>query len=75
MNRVILTANLYTMGLNLVYALLAMLLGLIALKFADKLVFPEINMIAEIKRGNIAAAIFAGMGLLFLALVLSSAVG
>jgi hypothetical protein len=74
MNRAILTANIYTMGLNLLYAVVAMLIGLVALKFVDRLVFPEINMISEIKRGNIAAAIFAGMGLLYLALVLSSAV-
>jgi hypothetical protein len=74
MNRVLLTANLWTMGLNLTYALVAMVIGLAALKFIDRLVFPEINMIAEIKRGNIAAAIFAGMGLVFMALVLSSAV-
>ncbi len=74
MNPAILKVNLMTMGLNLTYALVAMLIGLVAVKFVDKLVFPEINMIAEIKRGNIAAAIFAGMGLVFLALVLSSAV-
>jgi uncharacterized membrane protein YjfL (UPF0719 family) len=74
MNRAILTANIWTMGLNLAYALVAMLIGLAALKFVDRLVFPEINLISEIKRGNIAAAIFAGMGLVFLAMVLSSAV-
>jgi hypothetical protein len=74
MNPAILTANLWTMGLNLIYAVVAMLIGLAALKFVDRLVFPEINMIAEIKKGNIAAAIFAGMGLLYLAIVLSSAV-
>ena len=74
MNPALLTANLWTMGLNLTYALVAMLIGLVAVKFVDRLVFPEINMIAEIKKGNIAAAIFAGMGLVFLALVLSSAV-
>lgn len=74
MNHAILTANLWTIGLNLLYAVVAMLIGLMALKFLDRWVFPEINFIAEIKRGNIAAAIFAGMSLLFLALVLSSAV-
>jgi len=74
MNHAILTANLWTMGLNLLYAVVAMLIGLMALKFLDRWVFPEINFISEIKRGNIAAAIFAGMSLLFLALVLSSAV-
>jgi len=74
MSHAIFTANLCTMGLNLLYAIAAMLIGLVALKLVDRLVFPEINFIAEIKRGNIAAAIFVGMTLLFLALVLSKAV-
>lgn len=74
MNHAILTANLWTMGLNLAFAIVAMLVGLIALKFADRWVFPDVDFIAEIKRGNIASAIFAGMVLLFVALVLSSAV-
>ena len=74
MNHVILTANICTMSLNLAYAVVAMLIGLAALKFLDKVIFPEIDFIAEIKRGNIAAAIVVGMSLLFFALVLSSAV-
>lgn len=74
MNRVILSANLWTMGLNLAYAVVAMLIGLVALKLLDRWLFPNIDFIAEIKRGNIASAIFAGMVLLFMALVLSSAV-
>ena len=74
MNHAILTANVCTMGLNLAYAVVAMLIGLAALKFLDKVIFPEIDFIAEIKRGNIAAAIVVGMSLLFFALVLSNAV-
>ena len=74
MNHVILTANICTMGLNLAYAVVAMLIGLAALKVVDKVIYPEIDFIAEIKRGNIAAAIVVGMSLLFFALVLSSAV-
>ena len=74
MNDVILKANICTMGLNLAYAVVAVLIGLIALKFMDRLLFPDIDFMAEIKRGNIAAALFFGMILLFLALVLSSAV-
>jgi uncharacterized membrane protein YjfL (UPF0719 family) len=62
------------MGLNLAYAVIAMLIGLAAMKFVDKLLFPNIDFMAEIKKGNIASAIFAGMVLLFFALVLSSAV-
>ena len=74
MNHVILTANLWTMGLNLAYAVAAMMIGLAALNLVDKLLFPNIDFMAEIKRGNIASAIFFGMILLFLAMVLSSAV-
>lgn len=74
MNQAILSANLWTMGLNLIYAIIAMTIGLVAVKLMDRIIFPEIDFIAEIKRGNIASAIFAGMVLLFLALLLSSAV-
>jgi hypothetical protein len=74
MNRAIMTANLWTMGLNLMYAVVAMIIGLAAMKMADRWLFPNIDFMAEIKRGNIASAIFAGMVILFFALVLSSAV-
>ncbi len=74
MNAVILKANICTMGLNLVYAMVALLVGCAALKLMDKLLFPDIDFMAEIKRGNVASAIFFGMVLLFLAMVLSSAV-
>ena len=74
MNHVILTQNLCTMGLNLAYAVTAMAIGLLALRLLDKWIFPEIDLVAEIKKGNIAAAIFAGMIVLFFALVLASAV-
>ena len=67
MNPSILTTTLWTMGLSLVYAVVAMLMGLAALKLADWWLFPEIDFIVEIKRGNIASAIFAGMVLLFFA--------
>jgi hypothetical protein len=74
MNRAILLTNLYAMSLNLVYAIVAVIIGMLIIKYVDRLIFPQIDFIAEIKRGNIASAIFAGMILIFLALVLSNAV-
>ncbi len=74
MNQAIFSANVWTMGLNLAYAVVAMIIGLVALKLVDHFFFPQVDLMAEIKRGNIAAAIFAGTSLLFFALVLSSAV-
>ena len=74
MNHTVLVANLAAMGLNLVYAVIALAIGLAAMKAIDRFVFPEIDFMTEIKRGNIAAAIFAGTVVLFMAFVLASAV-
>jgi hypothetical protein len=74
MDSTLLIANLWTMVINLIYAIVAMVIGLFALRCVDRLIFPEINFIQEVKKGNIAASIFSGMVLLFIALVLSSAV-
>lgn len=73
MNQAFLSANLWTLGLNLLYAVAAMLVGLVALKAVDRWFFPQIDFVAEIKRGNVAASLVYGTMLLFLSLMLSSA--
>ena len=70
-----LKANLMTMSLNLAYAIVAMAIGVVSIKVLDWVVFPEIDFIEEIKKGNLAAAIFASVLILFLAIMLSSAIG
>ncbi|OVE76687.1 hypothetical protein BVX98_05230 [bacterium F11] len=75
MTKTLLMANFWSMSFNLLYAVVAMTIGVIAIKLIDHFLFPEINFTEEIKKGNISAAIFAGTLVLFLALMLSSALG
>ncbi len=69
MNKV-LWANIITMLMNIAYALIALIIGVKALQFIDKKIFPQIDFIEEIKKGNIAAAILAATILIFIAVVL-----
>ena len=74
MTHSLIQANVVTMALNLCFAVIAMAVGLVALKLIDRFLFPEIDFIEEIKKGNIAAAIAAGMGVFFMAMLLGNAV-
>ena len=74
MSQSLVHANLIAAALNLAFAVVAMAIGLFALKLIDRFIFPEIDFIDEIKKGNIAAAIAAGMGILFMAVLLGNAV-
>jgi uncharacterized membrane protein YjfL (UPF0719 family) len=60
---------------NLVYAVVALLLGIGALKWIDSRLLKKIDLEQEIQKGNIAAAIFASSLLLFVALIISHALG
>jgi len=57
------------LGINLVYTILALFCGLTAFILFDKYFLPQIDFIEEIKKGNIAAAIFASTLLLFVGIV------
>jgi uncharacterized membrane protein YjfL (UPF0719 family) len=74
MTHTIVQANLIAAALNLAFAIVAMVIGLTALKIIDRFIFPEIDFVEEIKKGNIAAAITAGMGVFFMAMLLGNAV-
>ncbi len=74
MTHSILAANLLTMSMNLLYAVLAIFVGAFAYKIIDRFIFPEIDFIKEVQKGNIAAGIVVAAAVLFLALILSSAV-
>lgn len=59
------------LGINLVYALVTLVVSVIALVLIDKFVFTKIDFIEEIKRGNIAASIFQSTILIFIGLVVA----
>lgn len=59
------------LGMNLVYALVTLLVSVFALVIIDKFVFTKIDFIEEIKKGNVAAAIFQSTILIFIGLVVA----
>ena len=59
--------------MNLVYAIVALLAGVIAVRVIDHAVLKKIDLEEEIKNGNIAAAIFGSTLVLFVAVLLGFA--
>jgi uncharacterized membrane protein YjfL (UPF0719 family) len=63
-------ASLMLLAGNLVYALAAVVLGVICLKLVDHFLLKKIDLEEEIKKGNVAAAIFGSTILLFVAILI-----
>jgi uncharacterized membrane protein YjfL (UPF0719 family) len=59
--------------LNLVYAVIALLMGVLALRLIDRFILTRVNIEEEIQKGNIAAAILAAALLLFIAIIIGLA--
>ena len=68
-------ATAITFVINLVYTLVALVLGAAAVRWIDKRMYPEIDFMEEIRKGNVAAAIFAGVLLMFVAVIMAGALG
>ena len=58
-------------AINIAYAVIALLVSVIALLLIDKFIYRNINFIEEIRDGNIAAAIFYSCLLLFVGVIVS----
>lgn len=67
----VLFATLFNLGINLLYTVLALLLGVVALVLIDKKLLKSIEIEDELKKGNIAIAIFASTILIFVAIIVS----
>jgi uncharacterized membrane protein YjfL (UPF0719 family) len=65
--------NTIFMLINLGYAVISLFVSVIALVIIDKMIFKQIDFIEEIRKGNIAVAIFQSMILLFIGIVVSAA--
>ncbi len=65
--------NIIFMLINLAYAVISLFISVIALLLIDKFVFRNIDFIEEIKKGNMAVAIFQSVILLFIGFVVSAA--
>lgn len=68
-------ATAVTLAVNVAYALITLVLGVLAVRLIDRRLYPEIDFIEEIKRGNLAAALVYGVLLVFVAVILAGALG
>ena len=59
-------------GLNFLYAVLGVVLMFVSYRVIDRLT-PEVNFPAELKRGNVAAAIFIAAIFISIALIIGGA--
>ncbi|AOS96062.1 hypothetical protein AUP74_00592 [Microbulbifer aggregans] len=66
-----LTATLFNIGVNILYTILALFIGMISLILIDKKLLRHVDIEGELKNGNIAVAIFASTILIFVALIIS----
>ena len=57
--------------INLIYTILALIIGIAGLKFVDYKLLKSVDLEDEIKKGNLAAAIFASTILIFVAVIVS----
>lgn len=63
--------TLFNLGANLIYTIVALIISLAALLIVDKKLLPHISIEEEMKKGNMAVAVFASTILLFVALIVS----
>lgn len=68
-------ATAVTLAVHVAYALITLVLGVLAVRLIDRRLYPEIDFIEEIKRGNLAAALVYGVLLVFVAIILAGALG
>jgi hypothetical protein len=66
-------ASSFMMVLNLIYALVALFVGVLAVRLVDWVILRKIDLQDEIKRGNVAGAIFAAALLIFVAVIIGMA--
>ena len=64
-------ATLFNLGLNLIYTLLALLVGVVALRIFDQQLLKNVDIEHQLQEGNLAVAIFASTILIFVAIIVS----
>lgn len=66
-----LLATLMNLGVNLLYTLVALFVGVKALLMIDEKLLKNVSFEDELKNGNVAVAIFASSILIFVALIVT----
>ena len=64
-------ATFFNLVMNLIYTIVALFIGIIALKIIDKKLLTSIKIEQELKNNNMAVAVFSATILLFVALIVS----
>jgi uncharacterized membrane protein len=64
-------ATLFNLGINLIFTILALFVGVVSLVLIDKKLLKKIEIEEELKNGNMAVAVFSSTILLFVALIVS----
>ena len=64
-------ATLFNLGINILYTLVALFVGVIALRFIDARLLTKVDIEEELKNNNLAVSIFASTILLFVAIIVS----
>lgn len=64
-------STLIQLGINLIYTLFALLVGVIALKIVDNVLLKDVDIQKQLQDGNMAVAVFASTILIFVALIVS----
>lgn len=66
--------TLINLTISLGYGIIALVLSVVTLYFIDHYLYKDINFLEEIKKGNIAASIVYSVVLLFVALIVTTAI-
>ena len=69
-----LKATFVSLGINVLFALIALFVSFAAIRFFDKRFLEKIDIEEELGKGNIAVAIFASSIMLFVAIIVVSGV-
>jgi uncharacterized membrane-anchored protein YhcB (DUF1043 family) len=64
-------ATIFNLVMNLIYTIVALFIGILALKLIDKKLLTSIKIEEELKKNNMAVAVFSETILIFVALIVS----
>ena len=64
------TATFINLIINLIYTVIALIVGILVLRFIDKHLLTKIDIQQELKNNNMAVAVFTSTILLFVALII-----
>jgi uncharacterized membrane-anchored protein YhcB (DUF1043 family) len=64
-------ATIFNLVMNLIYTIVALFIGILALKLIDKKLLTSIKIEEELKKNNMAVAVFSATILIFVALIVS----